>query len=115
MGGIISLIVYHAVISARVEPTLPEVEISPREEVINEIKRQAAVYNINEKTALRIAKCESGYNRYARNPHSTAKGVYQFINGTWRGYCSGDVFDHKANIKCFMEQYPKHKNWWVCK
>lgn len=46
----------------------------------------------------RIRSCESGPNGYAtngwafdydyrnQNPHSTASGAYQFLDGTWNGY-----------------------------
>ena len=30
-----------------------------------------------------IAACESDFNRLAKNPHSTASGVLQFLRGTW--------------------------------
>ena len=33
-----------------------------------------------------IAACESGGNLEARNPHSSAKGKYQFLDGTWKYY-----------------------------
>lgn len=29
---------------------------------------------------------ESGYNNTAQNPRSTAYGMFQFLNGTWKGY-----------------------------
>lgn len=37
-------------------------------------------------TLARIAACESQGNLYAKNPHSTAKGKYQFLDGSWQYY-----------------------------
>jgi len=37
--------------------------------------------------ALYIAKAESNYIADAKNPHSSASGTFQFINGTFAGYC----------------------------
>lgn len=34
----------------------------------------------------RIAACESMGNLYARNPRSSAKGKYQFLDGSWNYY-----------------------------
>jgi len=31
-----------------------------------------------------IIACESGFNRYAHNAHSTASGLFQFLDTTWR-------------------------------
>lgn len=83
--------------------------------VIEEIKRQVKLGGVNEEIALRIAKCESGYNDKATNKTSTAKGVYQFIDGTWGKYCFGDVLNYKDNIACFIKYYPKFPGWWVCR
>lgn len=33
--------------------------------------------------ALCYAKHESGYNEFAKNPYSSATGIYQIIDGTW--------------------------------
>lgn len=33
-----------------------------------------------------IAKYESGGNPRAQNPHSTASGLFQFVNGTWNHF-----------------------------
>lgn len=55
---------------------------------IREISRQ---FNFPEETAVRIAKCESSLNPLARNPSSSAGGIWQFTDGTfldgikWRG------------------------------
>lgn len=35
---------------------------------------------------LTIARVESGWNPYARNPTSTACGLFQFIRATWESY-----------------------------
>ena len=69
---------------------------------------------------VKIAEKESSYNPTAKNPNSTAKGIYQFIDGTWRHYClnDGNVYDAVANIDCFykvLEQdgFPKGLNHWA--
>jgi len=57
--------------------------------------------------AIRIARCESNFNQYAKNPQSTAKGIYQFIDGTWRANClkDGNVYNFVDNINCFWKVY----------
>jgi hypothetical protein len=57
--------------------------------------------------AIRIAKCESSFEQYAKNPNSTAKGIYQFIDSTWRANClkDGNVYDFVNNIDCFWKIY----------
>jgi hypothetical protein len=36
---------------------------------------------------------ESGFNNVAQNPHSTAYGIFQFLNGTWASYGVGKTSD----------------------
>lgn len=55
---------------------------------------------------LAIAKCESGLDPTAKNPNSSASGVFQFLKGTWRYYGlkhwgsleGRDVFNEDDNI-----------------
>ena len=52
---------------------------------------------------IRVARCESGFNLdpNAKNPNSTATGVFQIIIGTWDGNrCTGERWDFKDNIDC---------------
>lgn len=85
------------------------------EDVKMEIIKQSILYKIDPKISLRIAKCESNFNELAKNKNSSAKGVYQFIDRTWKGYCNGNVFDYTANIECFMKLYKKYPTWWSCR
>lgn len=71
-------------------------------------------YNVDSTVAIRIAHCESSMDVYARNPNSTASGLYQFVEKTWDNYCKGNVFDEHANIQCFMKLYPNYPEWWEC-
>lgn len=43
----------------------------------------------------KIKASESGGNRYAKNPHGSASGYFQFVKGTWEGlgYDWSDRFD----------------------
>lgn len=43
----------------------------------------ATKFNLSPATMLSIAKRESSFNPNARNPNSTAGGLFQFIDGTW--------------------------------
>lgn len=75
--------------------------------------------------AMRVMACESGGDPNAKNRHSTASGLMQFLRGTWDsvaiplGYgshASGAVFDPAANIHAasvlFYAEGPHH---WVCR
>ena len=51
--------------------------------------------------ALSIALSESGLNPLARNRFSTAKGVFQFLDGTWKAaQCHNSPLNATANIQC---------------
>ena len=69
----------------------------------------------NTKTALRIAECESQYGKFKFNKKSSAKGIYQWTDGTWKFIkAKGSQLDDKENIKQFIKWYPIHPEWWEC-
>jgi hypothetical protein len=61
------------------------------------ISQTAARYGIDPAAMLRIAQLESGLRPDARNPNSSAAGLFQFINSTWKQYGQGDPLDPSAN------------------
>ncbi len=70
--------------------------------------------------ALRIAKCESGYNPRAVNASSGAAGLFQFLPSTWRNMPQGragkDVFDPVANAQAAAYYYSTSgAGPWVCR
>lgn len=73
-----------------------------KEEIQELIKHYAQAYNIDSALPLRIGMCESGYQWNAKNPRSTASGVYQYLSSTWKNTPEGkqgkSVLDPKANI-----------------
>jgi soluble lytic murein transglycosylase-like protein len=79
----------------------------------DEIVKQAEIYGIDVYEAIDIARCESNFRMRVKNPNSSAKGVYQFLDGTWEYInASGHQFDFKENIKQFMIWWPVHPEWW---
>jgi hypothetical protein len=49
----------------------------------------------------KIAKCESNNNPLARNPTSSAKGLLQILDGTWKAFqCEGNVLNAEDNFQC---------------
>ena len=59
---------------------------------------------------LSIARFESGFNPDAASPHSSASGIFQFINSTGRafGLSSENRFDARANIRAGIELYKEN-------
>jgi len=84
-----------------------------REEIIH----LAGIYGVDEETALRIAECESQFNKYPINwEGSTAQGVYMWTDPSWNYIeAKGSQLNQTENIRQFMIWYPEHKNWWKCK
>lgn len=91
------------------EPT----QITTQEAVRQEIVIQSVKYGVDTNKSLKIADCESDFNPYAKNPNSTAKGVFQFTNPTWKWIkATGNQFNYKENVRQFMIWYPRYPNWW---
>lgn len=57
------------------------------------IRQTAARYGLPESYLYRVAQVESGGNPNARNPRSSAGGLYQFIDSTAKQYGLQDRFD----------------------
>lgn len=95
-------------------PVIPEPITEPtKEQVKEEIIRQAELFSLGINTMLALAECESGFRWDAKNSNSTATGVFQFIKSTWANTQSGkndiSVFNYKANIKEAMLLYSQGK------
>ena len=59
---------------------------------------------------IKVARCESGFNlnANAKNPDSTATGIFQIVIGTWDGNrCTGERWDFVDNIDCAYKIYAK--------
>ena len=85
-------------------PNLAIVAYSPSQEerIKGTIRYWASFYGVNEVLAQDLAGYESGFNPHAKNPNSTAKGLFQFLNGTWKTHCEGEVTNPDNNAKCAM-------------
>jgi hypothetical protein len=68
--------------------------------------------------ALRVAKCESGYNPNAVNRGSGASGLFQFLPSTWASMPQHNqsVFNPVANAQAAAVLYQRSgPNQWSCK
>jgi hypothetical protein len=80
-----------------------------------------------------VIQCESGGDPQAQNDHSTASGLYQFINGTWqsfggstarardaspaeqhavadRAYAANGLRDWEASRNCWEQRVGRHSS-----
>ncbi len=73
------------------------------EQVKEEIRKQSVLFGVNTHFALDLADCESGFDYKAKNPNSTARGVYQYLIATWETTESAKAGlernNYKANIR----------------
>lgn len=66
--------------------------------IADEIRRRALAANLDPNAMTRIAQIESRLDPNAKNPNSSASGLFQFINSTGRQYGLSNPFDPIANI-----------------
>lgn len=81
-------------------------------EVEDLVRHHAEVAGISADLALAIASCESGLRWDAKNPTSSASGVFQYLSGTWANTAEGrkgtSVFDADANIRMAVGHIAVH-------
>ena len=73
--------------------------------------------------ALRIMRCESGGNPNAKNPRSSASGLFQHLGKYWAtrsaaaGYGGVSIFDPTANVAVAAWLRDQAGGWshWVCR
>ncbi len=85
-----------------------------KDEVEALIVAYAVQYGIDPQTPKCIAFYESGYNQFSKNKRSTASGVFQYLNSTWKATDEGkagmSVFDAEANVKAAVKYMAIHKS-----
>ena len=97
--------------SGKAEPVFEIIEEKPQDL----IERLVTEKGYSVETSLRIAECESQFGKYINNwSGSSAYGLYQFTNRTWKYYCSGDKDSYIDQTYCFINLHKKHQSWWEC-
>jgi hypothetical protein len=71
----------------------------PRGPVADTVARIATEQGENVDTALRIAQIESQMNPRAQNRRSSAGGLFQFIDDTWKDFGGGNKYDPVLNAR----------------
>lgn len=66
--------------------------------------------------AVRIAYCESKFNPLAQNRRSSAYGIFQFLNSTWKGTGIPKTSDPGLQIEAAYRLW-RARGWqpWVCR
>ncbi len=87
-------------VSFETELTVPELII-----------KYSDYHQIPSSLTLKIAKCESGFNPLAKNKGSTASGVFQFLDGTWKLTREQMGLDSSVVLKLDAEENIKTAIW----
>jgi soluble lytic murein transglycosylase-like protein len=69
--------------------------------VVALIRCAAPRLGVSTSKAMFIARRESRYKPWARNPRSSASGVYQVVSGTWRYFVSHLRYGHRIGTSAF--------------
>ena len=85
----------------------------------NELKvylaQLVAKYGGNYYELYNVINCESGWKPDAKNPKSTASGISQFLDVTWKQYCEGEKKDPYAQLRCMVKMFNDgNKKHWEC-
>lgn len=71
---------------------------------------------LNKSELLNTIQCESSFRYNIKNPNSSALGLAQIIDGTWKEWgCEGDRLDPKDSLICMTEAFKKGlQRHWEC-
>lgn len=89
-----------------------------RADVLEAIRLAANAYHIDYGHLYRVAACESGFDPSAKNPRSTASGVFQFLTSTWAStpYARESIWSPYANALAAAWMHSVGRGGeWVCR
>lgn len=84
---------------------------------LNAIALAAVAYDVDTRTLYRKARCETGgtFSPYAKNPRSTASGLFQFLTSTWATtpYARFSIWDPYASAlaAAYMHRVGRGGEW----
>lgn len=125
LGVLFSLIFLVLVFLGSIAQDEPEIELI-RPYIKTEVKQVQAqepkertlieeieyVFGDQAELAKKVAFCESSLNPKVRHTDSSAKGLFQIIDSTWRIFhCSGDPLNYVDNIKCAKKIYDHYDSF----
>lgn len=89
-----------------------------RADVTEAIRLAASAYRVDYGHLYRTASCESGLSSSAKNPRSTASGLFQFLTSTWEStpYARESIWSPYANaLAAAWMQSVGRGGEWVCR
>jgi hypothetical protein len=90
-----------------------------RADSLEAIRLASIAYGVDQGQMMAIASCETGgsFNRYSKNPSSSASGLFQFLTGTFAGtpYGRESIWSPYANALAagWMMAHGRRGEW-VC-
>lgn len=85
----------------------PKMRVEPSADTGSVQGQIEAVFGVGH-IMVSVARAESRFIPTAKNPKSTATGVFQILIGTWNHYgCTGSRTDAPANIACAKKIYDR--------
>lgn len=92
------------------DPEYARTYTSPgRARIISDLTSAAKENGLDPAFVLALVDRESGLDPTAKNPNSTARGLGQFLDGTWKAEGGGDRSDPKEQIRVLMKHTAKNK------
>lgn len=93
----------HAAVALKPPPVLADsaLVVSPQvDQIIANFDPDSALTAVLNKISL----CESGNDPLAKSKTSSAKGLFQIIDGTWQAFsCTGNVLNADDNRRCAVK------------
>lgn len=91
-------------------PNLSEQKLENAEQIIR-IGREEGMSDASIRAAVKIAYIESslGANK-GKNPKSSARGMYQYINASWEERHSGDRNNNEDSIRAYYKDLKRYEN-----
>jgi soluble lytic murein transglycosylase-like protein len=86
-------------------------------QIVRIIKQAAKRYDQSPKKMVRVARCESNLDPCAVNPAGPYRGLFQFLDSTWRStpYRHDNVYDPKANALAAAWMWREgRRDEWTC-